>query len=225
MALAMVSMHTFSIQAQPAVLELFTSQGCSSCPPADALLGELARRPEVIALAYHVDYWDDLGWKDSFALPVSVQRQRSYVKRLSPSGAFTPQSVVNGDESFVGSDRASISRALKQQRVSIVMTLSRSPDALVIALPAQDSRGTVEVNVVAYRQEAATVIGRGENAHRTLREFNLVRSFNRAGTWSGAASTLTIPLTALAADATAVAVLLQRPGEGSIAGAGLLALR
>src|SRR5678815_3923319 len=82
--------------ASPVVIELFTAQGCSSCPPADALLGELARKPNVVALAYHVDYWDELGWKDRFAIPESVQRQLGYVRRLSKPGAFTPQMVIGG---------------------------------------------------------------------------------------------------------------------------------
>lgn len=225
LAFAMMSLCESEVQADTTVVELFTSQGCSSCPPADAVLGEFARQPGVIALAYHVDYWDDLGWKDIFALPVSVQRQRNYVKRLSPSGAFTPQSVVNGDESFIGSDRTAISHALRSHRESVTVTLSRSHDNLLIVLPAHASRTAVDVNLVAYLPEAATVIGRGENARRTLREYNIVRSFKRVGTWNGGASTLTVPLASLPADATGVAVLLQTPGDGPIAGAGTLALR
>src|SRR5580765_8042689 len=89
----------------PVVIELFTAQGCSSCPPADALLGELARKPNVVALAYHVDYWDELGWKDRFAIPEAVPRQLGYVRRMGRSGAFTPQAVIGGDTSALGSDR------------------------------------------------------------------------------------------------------------------------
>src|SRR5688500_10287761 len=104
------------VAAQPVVVELFTSQGCSSCPPADEFLGELARRPGIIALAYHVDYWDELGWKDRFSIPAASQRQRGYVKRLSRAGAFTPQIVVSGDTSLVGSNRVEVERAIEGDR-------------------------------------------------------------------------------------------------------------
>jgi hypothetical protein len=85
----------------PAVVELYTSQGCSSCPPADALLGELSQMPNVVALAFHVDYWDSIGWRDHFALPTAVERQHRYIETLGLSSAFTPQVVVDGRSSFV----------------------------------------------------------------------------------------------------------------------------
>src|SRR5688500_8706196 len=114
-----------SAVARPVVVELFTSQGCSSCPPADEFLGELARNPDIIALAYHVDYWDDLGWKDRYSLPVASQRQRGYVKRLSRAGAFTPQIVVSGDTSLVGSNRTEVKRAIEGDRDALAMKLSK----------------------------------------------------------------------------------------------------
>src|SRR5271154_3831101 len=98
----------------PAVVELFTSQGCSSCPPADALLGELSQTPNVIALAFHVDYWDSIGWRDQFAIPNAVERQRRYVESLGLSSAFTPQVVVDGRGSFVGSDKRRILGAISE---------------------------------------------------------------------------------------------------------------
>ena len=98
----------------PAVVELYTSQGCSSCPPADALLGELSQMPNVLALAFHVDYWDSIGWRDHFALPTAVQRQYRYVEILGLSSAFTPQAVVDGRSSFVGSDRRRILAAIAE---------------------------------------------------------------------------------------------------------------
>src|SRR5229473_6152848 len=91
--------------ASSVVVELYTSQGCSSCPPADALLGELARLPNVIALAFHVDYWDSIGWRDRFAVPEAVKRQSRYVETLALSTPFTPQVVIDGRASYVGSDR------------------------------------------------------------------------------------------------------------------------
>src|ERR1700726_1474983 len=92
-------------QSRPAVVELFTSEGCSSCPPAEAYLGELAERRDVIALAFHVDYWDDLGWRDRFGLTEAVQRQNAYAKTLRRSSAYTPQVVIDGQADYVGGDR------------------------------------------------------------------------------------------------------------------------
>lgn len=215
---------SMSAVASPVVVELFTSQGCSSCPPADALLGELARKPNVVALAWHVDYWDDLGWKDRFAIPESVQRQLGYVRKMSREGAFTPQAVVSGDTSVLGSDRGAMSRAVAERRDALAVVLSREGANLQIALP-ERWREPMDVCVISYLDEATTHVGRGENASRSLKEFHIVRSFKRLGTWDGTPQQMTLPLASLPKDATAVAVLLQRPKQGAIAGAGTLALR
>lgn len=210
--------------AAPVVVELFTSQGCSSCPPADALLGEVARRPDVIALAYHVDYWDDLGWKDPFSIPEATQRQRGYVRRLSRAGAFTPQAVVSGDTSFVGSNRAAMNKALAESRDTLGIALSRSSSHLLIDLTDR-WREPMDVYAVSYLREASTAIARGENARRTLREYNIVRSLKRIGRWAGAPQQMRIALAEFPKDASAVAILLQRQNQGAIAGAATLALR
>ena len=210
--------------ATPVVIELFTSQGCSSCPPADALLGEFARRPNVVALAYHVAYWDDLGWKDRFAIPQSVQRQQGYARRLSSSGAFTPQAVISGDTSVLGSNRAAIDRALAEPRDALAVVLSRSDANLQIDLR-ERWREPMDLYVISYLSEATTPIGRGENARRSLQEFNIVRSFVRVGRWDGTPQRMTVPLASIPADATAVAAVLQRPNQGAITGAATLALR
>jgi hypothetical protein len=210
--------------AEPVVVELFTSQGCSSCPSADALLGELGRKPNIVTLAYHVDYWDELGWKDRFAIPEAVQRQRGYVRKLSSSGAFTPQAVVSGDTSLVGSNRGALTQAIAADRDALAVQLSTSRGLLVVDLP-ERWREPMDVHVASYLAEATTRIGRGENANRTLRNFNIVRSFKRLGVWNGKPQQMTLPLASLPRDATAVAVLLQRPGQGAIAGAATLSLR
>ena len=101
----------------PAVVELYTSQGCSSCPPADAVLGELAQMSNVVALAFHVSYWDNIGWPDHFALPIALERQRRYVETLGLSSAFTPQAVVDGRGSFVGSDKRRILSAMLEPEI------------------------------------------------------------------------------------------------------------
>lgn len=213
-----------SAVAQPVVVELFTSQGCSSCPPADVFLGELARRPGIIALAYHVDYWDELGWKDRFAIPEAAQRQQGYVRRLARSGPFTPQIVVSGDTSLVGSNRAAVERAIAGDRDALAVVLSKSEGNLQIQFP-EAWREPMDVYLATYLSEATEKIARGENAHRTLKHFNVVRSFKRLGTWNGKPQRMTVPLTGLSHDASAVAVILQRKNQGAVAGAATLALR
>ena len=210
--------------ATPVVIELFTSQGCSSCPPADALLGELARERNVVALAYHVDYWDELGWKDPFSIPEATQRQRGYVKRLSRAGAFTPQAVVSGDTSLIGSNRAAMKQAIAADRDALAIILSKSGTNLSIRLPERWTE-PMDLYAVSYLAEATTKIGRGENARRSLTEFNIVRSIRRLERWNGRPQKLQVPLAAFPRDATGVAVFLQRPGQGAIAGAASLALR
>lgn len=210
--------------AQPVVVELFTSEGCSSCPPADVLLGELARRPDIIALAYHVDYWDDLGWKDRFSIPEATQRQRGYVKRLARSGPFTPQVVVSGDTSVVGSNRTAVEDALAGDRDALAVVLSKAGNNLQIQFP-EAWRESMDVYLVTYLSEATAKIASGENARRTLKHFNVVRSFKRLGTWNGKPQRMAAPLASLPRDASAVAVILQRKNQGAIAGAATLALR
>ena len=209
---------------QPVVVELFTSQGCSSCPPADALLGELARKPNVVALAYHVGYWDRLGWKDPFAIPAAVERQRGYVRRLSRSGPFTPQAVVSGDTSLVGSNRAALYQAIAADRDALAMALSRDDTDLTIDLR-ERWHEPMDIYVVSYLSEATTNVGRGENARRSLKEFNIVRSFTRLARWDGTPQRMKMSLAEIPSDATAVAALLQRPNQGAIAGAATLTLR
>lgn len=224
-SLALVALlFSASAVAQPVVVELFTSQGCSSCPPADELLGELARRPGIIALAYHVDYWDELGWKDRFSMPAATQRQRGYVKRLSRAGAFTPQIVVSGDTSLVGSNRAEVERAIKGDRDALAIQLSKAGGNVQVQFT-EAWREPMEVYLVSYLARATDKIERGENARRTLKHFNVVRSFQRLGTWNGKPQRMTAPIASLPPDATSVAVILQRKNQGAIAGAAMLALR
>ena len=204
--------------AQPVVVELFTSEGCSSCPPADALVGELARRPGVIALAYHVDYWDDRGWQDRFSLPEATQRQRGYVRRLEKSGAFTPQIVVSGDTSLVGSNRTAVEKAVAGDRDALRMSLSKEGNSLHIYF-LEAWRESMDVFLVSYLKEATARIESGENARRTLKHFNVVRSFRKLGTWNGKPQRMVASLTELPRDASAVAVILQRKNQGAVAGA------
>lgn len=212
--------------ALPAVVELFTSQGCSSCPPADALLGELARRENVIALAFHVDYWDSIGWRDPYSMPQATERQRRYVEALRLSSAFTPQAVIGGRRSVVGSDRQVIEAATAQGAApGVRVEAAVMQNELMVSLPDGADRRVHDVNLVAYLPQATTRVGRGENSGRTLTEFNIVRQFRRLGAWSGKAGTWQVRLDSLPSDATQVAVLVQEANQGAIAGAVAISLR
>ena len=215
--------------SRPAVVELYTSEGCSSCPAAEAYLGELAQRPDVLALAFHVDYWDNLGWRDRFALPEAVDRQRTYAKSLRLSSIYTPQAVVDGLDNFVGSDRASIGSALKLPRTGLPIALSMLGNAVWVDLAAQSKSASsntesLDVLLIAYQRTAESSIKRGENAGRTLKEYNLVRELRPLGHWDGTAQRYQVPLSKIAADATDVAVLIQTPGQRAIIGAATLSV-
>jgi hypothetical protein len=214
-----------SVPSTPAVVELYTSQGCSSCPPADAVLGELAQLPNVVALAFHVAYWDDIGWPDPFALPIAVQRQERYVHMLGVPSAFTPQAVVDGRASFVGSDKRRILAAMLEPRDTIPIALAVADGELTVTIPDRRDQEGYEVNLAAYRPQAQTPVKRGENSGRTLTEYNIVRQFRLLGGWNGRAARFRVPLDALPADADHVAVLLQRANQGPIAGSATVALR
>jgi hypothetical protein len=220
-------------QSRPAVVELFTSQGCSSCPPADTYIGELAQRRDVLALSFHVDYWDEQGWRDRFGLPESVQRQREYANNLRLSSIYTPQVVIDGRDNFVGNDRASIGRALTGSRSGgVVVALSVHDGDVLVDLGEQQNDGAAsqkgapsDVLLVAYLRTAVSSIGRGENAGRTLKEFNIVRGFHNLGRWSGQKQQYHARVDSLPPDATDVAILVQPVGQAPIIGAAAIALR
>ena len=209
----------------PAVVELYTSQGCSSCPPADALLGELSQMPNVLALAFHVDYWDSIGWRDHFALPTAVRRQQQYVETLGLSSAFTPQAVVDGRSSFVGSDKRRILAAIAEPLNTIPISVEVARGVLTVSVPERQDRERYEVNLIAYLPQADTNVERGENSGRTLREFNIVRQFRSLGVWNGRESVFRAPVDSFPADATRVAVLPQRDQQGPIVGSATALLR
>ena len=209
----------------PAVVELYTSQGCSSCPPADALLGELSQMPNVLALAFHVDYWDNIGWRDHFALPMARERQRRYVETLGLPSAFTPQVVVDGRSSFVGSDKPRILAAMAEPLNTIPIIVEVARGELTVTVPERPDQERYDVDLIAYLPQAATNVGRGENSGRTLREFDIVRQFRSLGVWNGQASVFHAPVDSFPGDATRVAVLLQRAQQGPIVGSATALLR
>jgi len=213
------------VPGRPVVVELFTSQGCSSCPPADAILGELASKTNVIALGFHVDYWDGIGWRDRYSMPQATERQRRYVEKLKLSSAFTPQMVIDGRHSVVGSDRERIAAAIGEASGGVPLEATVAQDHLLITLPTSEKRGHYDVTIVAYLPQATTRVGSGENSGKTLMEFNVVRQIRQVGTWDGKASTFHVPLNSFPIDATRVAVLIQETNEGPIAGAVAVGLR
>jgi hypothetical protein len=222
--------------AEPrAVVELFTSQGCSSCPPADALLGKLAHDPNVIALTLAIDYWDYIGWKDTLAIPGHTNRQKAYSKMRGDRGVYTPQVIVNGSTQALGSDQADIERAIGQSHrasatLSVPVSIKVADGRLTVDAPA--SKGTdehAEVWLCPVSSAVPVAIGRGENHGRTITYHNAVRRWIRLGEWNGAAASWSISLKDLKNEgADKAAVLLQsgsasRPGP--MLGAAMTALQ
>ena len=210
---------------RPTVVELFTSQGCSSCPPAEALLGELAKRPDVLALAFHVDYWDYTGWRDGFELPIATQRQARYVKQLGLPMMATPQMIIDGRGEILGTNRDRLASILAVPRAAIPIHLAHVDDSLVVSIDAASGVPNSEVLLIGYRLEASTAVGAGENRGRLLKEFNIVRSYQSLGVWRGAPATWRIALKELPMDASRVAVLVQRSSQREFVGAASLAVR
>lgn len=206
--------------SRPVVVELFTSQGCNSCPPADALLGDLKGRDDVLALSFHIDYWDYLGWRDPFASPAHTERQRSYAKRLPRRVAYTPQMVIDGRFDAVGSDRRRVTRAIDDAaRLQVAAEMSFDAEAGRLSLAAAPGLGgSATVWLVAYDREKATSIRRGENAGKRLAYHNVVRLYERIGRWHGDATSFAVDLDA-AADHDGIAVLIQENETGPVIGA------
>jgi hypothetical protein len=204
-------------QMRPTVVELYTSEGCSSCPPAEAQIGKLAQQDGIIALAFHVDYWDSLGWHDRFDFPEATARQRQYAHTLKLATVYTPQLVVDGQRDVVGGGNGIGAASAKTPGVPVAISVQN--DAVVVALGALQPAAPCDVLLVGYLPEAVSKVTRGENAGRELHEFNIVRSIHKLGNWQGAGESFRVPLKALAADATAVAVLVQQSDQGPIVGA------
>jgi hypothetical protein len=212
-------------QPRPVVIELFTSQGCSSCPPAEAYVGRLSTRSDVLALSFHVNYWDELGWQDRFALAQSVERQNIYARNLGRSSVYTPQLVVDGRADQVGSDGQAIARALSENRDGVQVKVSVREAEVLVEISARPDAKPGDVVLIPYLRRAVSAIGRGENAGRTLEEFNIVRAIHTLGAWKGEVQSFHVPVASLPPDATDVAVLVQASGQARIMGAAAHALR
>jgi hypothetical protein len=219
-------------QAKPrAVIELYTSQGCSSCPPADELFAKLAGDPDLITLSLPVDYWDRLGWKDTLAKHAFTERQAAYAGRRGDGQVYTPQAVVNGIEHAVGSQRSAIDAAVAETAASLRVPLSvkRDGNSIVVAVGgAQASAaGKATVVLMPYLGARDVAIGRGENARRKVTYTNIVRDIVPIADWNGKPIARTIPLEEFK-NYDGLVVLLQAgsPGKpGAILGADRMALR
>lgn len=215
MALGAIPSHA---DTRPVVVELFTSQGCSSCPPADALLRELARRGDVIALGFHISYWDRLGWKDPLSNQASTDRQKAYARRLS-GRVYTPQIVVEGTSEAIGSDRGAVFGAMRAARRETVAPISFAADRRSVAIgPRTDAgAGKGEVLLVRFAQRRTTNVSAGENAGRVLEDANGVTGVTMLGAWNGSAQRIDIEPPGAG---EGVAVLVQAP-DGTMLGAAM----
>ena len=188
------------------VLELFTSEGCSSCPPADALLTELAGRADLLPLAFHVTYWNGLGWKDPYSLDAATMRQHAYAATLGQDTVYTPELVIDGRRGVVGSDRATVAAAVRlASHDPSATTVSLRGDRNGLSVDIGGGNGTGTIWLVGFDHRRQTTVGRGENSGRTLLESNIVRSIRQIGVWSGRS----LHLNTEPAAGEEVAVLLQ----------------
>jgi len=195
----------------PAVVEIFTSQGCSSCPPADDNVRALADRPDVLALSFAVTYWDRLGWKDSFGQDIFTRRQRDYEKPLHEASAFTPQVIVDGRMDTVGTNRSDIEKLIAQSNRSGGPSIQLAADRISVGA----GQGEADVWVVRYDPNTVTVpVSRGENAGAKLQIRNAVHELVMAGEWDGSAKQFKLPKAH--EDGLKTAVLVQGRKGGPI---------
>ena len=209
------SSQTFAA-TRPVVVELFTSEGCSSCPPADALLTRLAGRRDLLPLAFHVTYWNALGWRDPFSFDAATDRQAAYAARLG-GGSYTPEMVVDGRRGLVGSDSGAVASAIADARGdadrAVPLDVERTKGGVAVAVGA--GAGRARVLLIGYDLQRRTAVGRGENSGRTLTESNIVRSIRVIGQYDGAPLHLSADPGAGERDA----VILQAPDGHILAAA------
>jgi hypothetical protein len=212
------------------VVELFTSQGCSSCPPADRLLGELAARDDVIALSFHVDYWNYLGWADPFSSAAATERQRAYRESLGLRYVYTPQMVIGGAREAVGSHRDEVLQAIEQARseprIPVEIAHPDADTAIVTIGEGPAPARPAAVWLFAFDRRHSTAIRRGENEGVTLTNSHVVRAARRIGTWSGQRTRIELPLAMMGIDGQdGCAVIVQPDGGGRIHGAAMFPLK
>jgi hypothetical protein len=214
-----------------AVVELFTSQGCSSCPKADKLLGEFADNPNLIALSLSVDYWDYLGWRDTLALHVHSARQKGYANQRGARPVYTPQVVVNGVAEAIGNDRSAIDQAVlkadTKSKIAVPVVLKREGDNIEIDVGA-GAGPAASIWIVAVTRKAPVAIERGENRGKTITYNNVVRGWVRVGDWKGSPVRKSLSIAELAQSGADTAAVIVQGGSleapGAIRGAAMISL-
>lgn len=217
-----------NVSAPAAVVELFTSQGCNSCPPADRMFSEYAQRKDVVALAYHVGYWDYLGWKDTFATEENTARQKDYMRSLKASSVYTPQAVVNGRVHVNGADRSAMNGVIAAneagaERLNVPLKVDGKGDSVVIEAggvdPAQFGAGReAHLLLVHFEQPRTVTIDRGENKGQELTYWNAVTHIQTAGMWHGQPVRYELPRKVMGKKG-GCAVLLQEVDKDGLPGA------
>ena len=208
----------------PVVVELFTAQGCSSCPPADAALDRYARDPNIVAISRPVTYWDSLGWRDTLARPANTALQRAYAARQGSNEVYTPQAIVQGAVALVGGRTGAIHRAVDEAaaRPGPGLHIEGSAAGRILVLEGAAAR-PAEIHLLALRARVPVAIGRGENSGRTVDYVNVVVAEDVIGAWRGGRLRLPLPAARLRAPgADRYAIIVQEPGAGPILAASFL---
>lgn len=213
---------------EKALVELYTSQGCSSCVAADKYFGELAMRDDIVAISLHVDYWDYLGWRDTLGDAAYSDRQRAYAVAHGTRRVYTPQIIVNGKSRHVGSDRRSVEAAIETSTLPVPVTMRHGDGMVKIKVDAQPEMQVehATIRLVLLTEEVEVAIQRGENAGRTIGYYNIVRDIRSVGMWDGDAVEITLPKDEIIADGVdACAIIVQKDlpnGPGPVIGAAML---
>lgn len=225
-ALTLLAAPLRAEQDRPVVVELFTSQGCSSCPEADAMLVELAPRDDIIALALHVDYWDYIGWKDPFGHPAHSERQRAYAAVAGRRSVYTPEMIVQGQTDIIGAKPMKLMDAVEKHAENapiVSLEIVRDGSSVQIAAQALDQRiGPMQIHLMRYTPEEQTKVTRGENAGHIMKHANVVHGWKVLGDWDGKAP---LSLNAEAPGDAPVVVIIQRQETGGGPGPILAAAR
>ena len=213
-----------ALSKRPVVVELYTSQGCSSCPPADALLGQLSARKDILALSLPITYWDMLGWKDTLASEANTRRQKAYARVLGRGGVYTPQMIVDGMSDVIGSREPAVTAAIGARLAdgqTIPVELTASHQEVHVAVGPAPDRGDHDATIWLFRvlPQASVHIGDGENGGRTVTYHNVVRDIRAVGMWKGQAVTLDLPRGEVGPGRDGIAVVVQQGGYGRIVGA------
>lgn len=206
------------VRAPKGVIELFTSQGCSSCPPADAALGELVAQGDMVVLSYHVDYWNYLGWTDTLSSRENTERQYGYAKTLGRSGVYTPQAVINGRDHVKGNDLTIINdkvKALGQTGKGLDVPVTAAMRGDEIEIEIGGGKGQADVVVAYFTKRQLVDVTKGENSGKTMEYWHAVYDVQSVGTWNGQSMKLTLPGKLLGkSKKDGCAILLQTSGPG-----------